>query len=143
MGYYRYAPPPPLDRFVELLWVFQGAPGPHKMERLLPDGSVELVINLHDPRIPVYDPRDVRRYNTFPPAIVCGPRSQFFVIDTASQRDVVGVHFKAGGAYPFLKLPSAEICNVHVGLDALWGRDAGELLEKLLEAQTPQAKVRI
>ena len=113
------------------------------MERLLPDGSVELVINLRDPSIPVYDPQDIRRCAMFPPAIVCGPHSQFFVIDTASQMDVVGVHFKPGGAYPFLKLPSAEIHNLHVGLDALWGRDARELRERLLEARTPQAKVHI
>lgn len=143
MGYYRYYPPPPLGRFVQVLWVFQGAPGPHKLERLLPDGSVELVVNLRDPRIPVYNPHNIRRCETLPPAIVCGPHSQFFVIDTASQMDVVGVHFKPGGAYPFLKLPSTEIHNLHVGLDALWGRDASELRDRLLEARTPQAKVRI
>lgn len=143
MGYYRYTPPPPLDRFVEVLWVFQGAPGPHKMERLLPDGSVELVVNLRDSRIPVYNPHDITCYETFPPAVVCGPHSQFFVIDTASQMDVVGVHFRPGGAYPFLKLPTAEIRNLHVGLDALWGRDASELRNRLLEARTPQAKVRV
>src|SRR5262250_1872951 len=113
------------------------------MERLLPDGLAELVVNLHDRKIPVYDPRNIKRYETFPPAIVCGPHSQFFVIDTASQRDVVGVHFKPSGAYPFLGLPSTEIWNLHVGLDSLWGRVAGELRERLLEAQTPHAKVRI
>jgi AraC-like DNA-binding protein len=142
MGYYRYAPPAPLNRFVEVLWLFEGLAGPHQKERLLPDGSVELVVNLHEDRIPLYDHDDITRCEIFPASVVCGPHSRFFVIDTASQTNVAGVHFKPGGAYPFLKLPSGELHNVHVGLDALWGTTACEMRERLLEAKTPAAKFR-
>ena len=57
---------------------------------------------------------------------------------------VAGIHFKPGGAYPFLKLPAGELHNDHVGLDACWGRAAAmRLREQLLEAVTPKAKAKI
>ena len=36
------------SEFVELLWLYEGYTQPHKKERLLPDGSMELVINLNE-----------------------------------------------------------------------------------------------
>ena len=117
---------------------------PHPRERLLPDGSVELVINLHDERVPVYTAGDLDRCEVFRGGVVAGPHSHFFAIDTATELNVVGVHFKAGGAYPFFKLPSGELHNLHVGLDALWGRAAaGEVRERLLAAASPYAKARV
>lgn len=144
MAQYLYTPPAPLNRFVDVIWTLESAARPHQRERLLPDGSVELVVNLHQERIPVYDGENLNRCRTFRGSVVCGPPSQFFAIDTASQFNVAGVHFKPGGAHPFLKLPSGELHNVRVGLDALWGQAAaGEVRERLLEAQTPRAKVRV
>jgi len=35
---------------------------------------------------------------------------------------VIGIHFQAGGAFPFFKLPVDELHNQHVGLDDLWER---------------------
>ena len=120
------------------------APTPHPRERLLPDGSVELVVNLHDERVPVYTRGNLEQCEVFRGSVVCGPHSQFFAIDTATELNVVGVHFKPGGAYPFFKLPSWELHNLHVGLDALWGRAAaGELRERSLLAATPEAKARV
>jgi AraC-like DNA-binding protein len=120
------------------------APTPHPRERLLPDGSVELVVNLHDERVPVYTRGNLEQCEVFRGSVVCGPHSQFFAIDTATELNVVGVHFKPGGAYPFFKLPTGELHNLHVGLDALWGRaTAGELRERLLVAVTPEAKAHV
>jgi AraC-like DNA-binding protein len=138
-----YKPPPPLDRFVEVIWTHQGEARPHPRERLLPDGSAELVVDLHRERFPIYASEGGDRHQTFRGSVICGPHSQFFVIDTTSEFDVAGVHFKPGGAYPFLKVPSGEIHNLHVGLEDLWGAAAGELRERLLEADSPRAKVRV
>jgi AraC-like DNA-binding protein len=144
MRSYHYQPAAPLDRFVHVIGCLEQAPTAHPRERLLPDGSVELVINLHDEQVPVYTREDLERRQVFRGSVVCGPHSQFFAIDTATELNVVGVHFKAGGAYPFLKLPSGELHNLHVGLDALWGRAAaGEVRERLLAAESPEAKARV
>jgi AraC-like DNA-binding protein len=143
MEHYLYKPPPPLDRFVEVIWVSEGDPRPHPRERLLPDGSAELVVNLHEERIPLYQGENGERCQVFRGSVICGPHSQFFAIDTTAHLNVAGVHFKPGGAYPFLKLPSGAIHNLHVGLDTLWGARAGEMRERLLASKTPQTKCRV
>jgi AraC-like DNA-binding protein len=129
-----------LAGFVDLLWFYEGPARPHKMERLLPDGSVELVINLADDEVRVYDRLDQRRYERLPGAVLIGPHSDFFVIDTAEQQCVAGVHFRPGGAFPFLQLPAAELHGLHVSLGDVWGGFAAEIRERLIAA--PSAETR-
>jgi len=46
MLYRTYIPKAPLAEFVDLFWFYDGFPQrPHKKERLMPDGSTEVVIN--------------------------------------------------------------------------------------------------
>jgi hypothetical protein len=104
---------------------------------------VELVINLREDKVRMYDRRDIGQCQSFPGAIVIGANSEFFVIDTAEQAAVIGVHFKPGGAFPFFKLPAGELRNEYVALETLWGHDAGDLRERLLAAPTPTAKFQI
>ena len=137
-----HSPGPPLSQFVHLFWYYAGTAQPHKRERLLPDGSTELVINLRENQIRVYDRHRHDEFQTFSGAIIAGPHSNFFVIDTESQAEVIGIHFKPGGAFPFFSLPADELQNQHVGLDALWGARATELRECVLAAPTPRAKVQ-
>ncbi|HEV3165210.1 MAG TPA: helix-turn-helix domain-containing protein [Isosphaeraceae bacterium] len=143
MIYRAYIPGPPLSEFVELFWFYEGYTQPHAKERILPTGTTELVINLQDDLIRVYEREDTDRFRSYGGAVVCGPHSEFFVIDTAEQAKVIGVHFKLGGAFPFFKMPAGEFGNEHVPLDALWGTRAGTLRERLLEAPTPDDKFRI
>ncbi len=141
---YRYRPLPPLDRFVEVIWVMEAPAAPHSKERLLPDGSVELVFDLGSGRFPIFTNETLTRRETFRESVVCGPHSQAFGIDTSRGTSVAGVHFKAGGAYPFLKLPFGELHNMHVSLDDFWGRSvATRVRDQLFEAPTPQTKAQL
>jgi AraC-like DNA-binding protein len=143
MRFDRHIPAPPLSEFVELLWLFEGYQQPHAKERLLPDGSMELVVNLNEDLTRVYDPHETAKCQTLRGPVMVGAHSEFFVIDTAEQHSVAGVHFKPGGAFPFFGPPAGELHNTLVSLEDLWGRLAGQLRERLLEAATPQAKLRV
>jgi AraC-like DNA-binding protein len=143
MFYLARKPAAPLSDFVDLLWLYEGYDVPHEKERLLPDGTVELVINLAEDRIRVYDPHDSEKTTTIPGCVVSGPRSEFFIIDTAGEASTVGVHFKPGGACPFFRVPPAEMINQSVALDCLWGDEATFLRERLLSGQTPEKKLRV
>lgn len=106
----------------------------------MPDGSMELVINLADDEVRVYDRRDHTRFERLPGGVLIGPHSDFFVIDTAEQQRVAGVHFHPGGAYPFLPLPAGELHGLHVSLADVWGPLAGELRERLISAPSMDAR---
>lgn len=67
----------------------------------------------------------------------------FFVIDTLEHASIIGVHFRPGGAYPFVGMPADELADAHVDLETLWGRSAVELRERLGAAATPAQRFRL
>ncbi len=137
-------PAPPLSDFVALLWLYETDRPSHEKERALPTGTAEIVINLREDETRLYDAGDTERCLRLPGAVVCGPQSEFFVIDTEEQVATVGVHFKAGGIFPFIEPPSHEIAGRHTALEDLWGRtDAQRLRQQALEAPTPERKLDV
>src|SRR5262245_41169290 len=129
MNLITYIPQPPLTDFVDIFWLMDGPAPAHRRERLLPMPTAELII-------------DLRATSGRVVPLLCGPHSESFVIDTAPQAAVMGVHFKPGGAFPFFRAPAGELHNTRLSLDALWAWRATELRERLLEAPTPQARFR-
>ena len=49
MIYRRHIPSAPLNRFVDYFWFYTGFFPDHSVARVLPDGAVELLIDLHGP----------------------------------------------------------------------------------------------
>ena len=84
MIFHSYIPRPPLSDFVALFWLYEGYAQPHARERVLPDGSVELVVSLAEVESQVYE-RGAMSGRTFRNGVMAGARSEFLVIDTASQ----------------------------------------------------------
>lgn len=137
-----HKPPPPLDQFVEYLWFLSDSP-PHARERIVASGTIELVIDLRSDEFRIYDPLRPDVPARLSGAVVSGPYSRCFVADTRQHAAILGVHFKPGGAFPFLGVSAAELSDSHVDLRALWGRRADELREQLCEAPAPEAKFRL
>jgi AraC-like DNA-binding protein len=121
-----YAPRGPLAEFVALFWHWRGHTVPRSMERLLPMATMELVVRLGGGK---------------PGGGVAGPHSEVFFLERTADDELLGVHFKPGGALPFLGVPAGELHNRSVTLDDLWGeRDAERIVARLYEAPTPNAK---
>jgi AraC-like DNA-binding protein len=126
--YITAAPRGPLSELVESIWLYAGEAPDHARDRRLPTGGVDLVVSLGD-------------HSAYADVVVSGPYTHAFVLDTADQRDTLGVAFKVGGAAALFGLPLDELCNLHVPLAELWGSGASELRECVLAAPTPKAKV--
>ncbi len=143
MIFRTYVPASPLSHFVSKIWLYEGYAPAHTKERILPDGSMQLIINLREDLTRVYDRHNTDECQSLRGSVISGAHSEFVVIDTAEQASVIGVYFRPGGAFPFLRLPANELRNMHVSLDALWGTAGNDLRDQLLEASTPEAKFRI
>src|SRR5262245_9500082 len=137
-----HAPGPPLSEFVERFWLCSDAPA-HRRERILPSGTFELVINLRDDGIRIYDPVHAERFTQYSEAVVSGPYSRCLVIDPLQHAAIMGVHFRVGGAVPFLGVPAFEFADRHVDLRTLWGPAADELREQLCTATTPAQRFAV
>lgn len=143
MVYRVYIPRPPLSDFVGMFWFYGGYAPAHARERVLPDGSMDLIISLRDEGLRVFDRQNIDRCRSLDVCVVTGARSRFSIVDTAGQAPSMGVHFKPGGAFLFLGFPAGELRDAHVPLEAVWGAAAVELRERLLEAETPEAGFRV
>ena len=129
MLYSAHPPSSRLSDFVDSFWFLRDAPG-HERERIVPSGTLELVFNLHEDEFRIHDPV-ASKERRFRGAIASGCYAHAFEIETRAHADVLGVHFKPGGAARLLGVPAGELSNTHVGLDDLWGRRASELRERL------------
>jgi AraC-like DNA-binding protein len=138
-----YRPQPPLSKFVEAIWMFEGQVPQHRQERILPTGVMQMVINLHEADLRIYDRQHPDRYQSFGGGLLSGTHSEYIVIDTSQQASVIGVHFKPGGAFPLLRMPADELQDTAVSLETLWKIHAAVLREQLLTAATPLLKVRL
>jgi AraC-like DNA-binding protein len=136
MVYCSYNPAPPLSRFVDRFWLCSDTPS-HPRERILPSGTIELVVNLRDDEIRILDTADSEQCTRLSGAVVSGAYSRFFVIDPLVHASIIGVHFRPGGAYPFLGAPAGELADTHLDLETLWGQPAVELRERLCALATP------
>lgn len=132
---------PALRPFVESLWYFTGDL-PHARERILPTGSMQLLVNLHEDELRTYAGEDFSGVQRLRGAALSGAYARPFGIDTEEQRRIAGVAFRPGGAVPFFDAPANAFRDAHVELDALWGRDAARLREQLLDAPTPALALR-
>ena len=133
VNYLAKIPFGPLGDFIERLWLLSDAP-PHPKERIVPSGTLEFVINLHENELRIYDAAQPERCKRFSGAVVSGTYSGSFVIDTREHASVIGVHFRPGGAFPFLGTEAGELADTHVDLETLWG-DAKKIRARKRKAQ--------
>jgi AraC-like DNA-binding protein len=142
MLYRSREPASPLGEFVEYFWALSDSPA-HAHERIVATGTLELVVNLHENEFRVYDPDGLANPRCFSGAMVSGAYRSPFVVDTREHAAIVGVHFKPGGAVPFLGAPPGALADTHVDLDCLWKGHASELRETLCAARDSEQRFEI
>ena len=108
----------PLEPFVETIWHCHGYTAAHPRERVLPNGRIQLIVDLARSTTP----------------LVIGMQTGYSVIETAQVQSLIGVVFRPGGARPIFDLPAGEFANRVVPLDAIWGSSAAALRDLLRDA---------
>ena len=75
---------------------------------------------------------------------ISGPQSEAFIIERTAHDELLGIHFRNGGVFPFLDIPCSELHGLYLGLADLWGKQkASELVCRLHEARTIDMKFRV
>jgi AraC-like DNA-binding protein len=138
MTYMRHIPSPPLDTYIDYFYYLDGSmPYPH--EKILPTGWLDMEINLGG-AIHVYDASGTKPVATCAESWWVGVWSTYGTVVWPPNIQLFGIHFKPGGAYPFLKFPLCELHNQIVSADAILGAYAADLRERLYAAPTIQAR---
>jgi AraC-like DNA-binding protein len=140
--YLTYTPGPPISEFVDYFWLFEGGQTARK-ERIVPSGTIELVINLREDEVRIHDGAQPEQHKRFSGAVLSGTYSSIFVVDAMQHESMLGVHFKPGGAAPFLSVPATELADTHADLADLWGQPARVLRERLCAARTHRKRFKV
>jgi AraC-like DNA-binding protein len=130
---------PPLGPYVEHLWMVQGQLPVSWRNMILPDGAMELIINLGDPQrlCPLDNPR---RHTVFRHSWISGERSAPIVIDEIGFIHLIGIRLRAGGAWPFLGIPLREFSDQVIELESVLGGEISDLRDRIGEAKSDDAR---
>ncbi len=143
MIFINHIPKPPLNQFVKNI-VFHSDYNPiHTKEKLLPDGTVNIVIDLTESPKHTYDNVDLSKKNSYKKGWVSGLMKDFLIIESSKNSSMIVIQIRPGQAYNFFEFPLNEITNQIIELEDIWGTGFGELRERILEAAEPSDKITI
>ena len=131
MIYRLHIPAPPLSQFIDFFFYYEDYHAEHTMEKFLPDGSVDLLIDLSETPKKLFVNEEGIAYTTFKKSWISGMKTDYILID-ASVSHMIGVHFKPGGCYPFVDFPMVELNNITVELDSVWGNEIHSIRDAIL-----------
>jgi AraC-like DNA-binding protein len=137
--YIRHIPSPPLDTYIDYFYYIDGAM-PYPREKILPTGWLDLEVNLGG-AIQIYDATGAKPVATCTESWWVGVWNTYGTVEWPPNVQLIGIHFKPGGAYPFLNFPLSELHNQIIAADAIWGGSAAELCERLYAAPSIQARL--
>ena len=143
MIFQTYIPKPPLDEFIEHFIYHEGYDPAHTIDRFLPDGNVEIIIDLDDKPKFIYDNETLREIQTCRNVWASGVRTEPISIYSGKESAMLIISFKKGKAYPFFPFSMKEISNRVVDADLLWGSLLDDLRERILDETDIGKRFRI
>jgi AraC-like DNA-binding protein len=121
MQYREFAPGPDASRLVECYWVLEGpASG---VQRVVPDGRAELILNLAQPFEALEDGRWQRQPRCFLAGQITGP----LMLRGTGPAQIIGVRFRPGGVAQLLGMPVQELTGQTISAGDLGLRGFGGL----------------
>jgi AraC-like DNA-binding protein len=140
MIYRIHRPAPPLSRYVEFFWFFEGLFPDYATERVLPQGCFELVIDLRETPRKWFSDEGRDEWREYRGGWLSGTHGKYLVIDVLPNSSMIGAHFRLGGAAAFLPFASNLLTDRVEHLEDIWGSSSLEIRETLLNLATPERK---
>lgn len=138
MAFWQLRPAGALAAHVEVLWASRREALPHGLEWLLPSGCADLVIPLHDDAVLRVPHGCIERLRG---GVFQGASDAALLRATGGRADVVGVHFRPGGAVALFGGAAAEAAGLSVALADFPGPWA-HWRERLMAEAAPPARLR-
>ncbi|MCE7995587.1 MAG: AraC family transcriptional regulator [Roseivirga sp.] len=113
------------------------------IQRILPDGSVYLTINLEDSPLRIYEGADFGSGRTYPNFWMSGMLLKHLTIHSPKHIRALVVKFKSIGAYPVLGIPMFEFINTVVDADVIFGNEIVSLTEDIIGTTEIMDKIHL
>lgn len=138
-----YIPKYPLNQFIDYFFYHAGYQPTHSIDRFLPNGDVEIIIDLdYEPKY-IYDNETLEKIQSCQNIWASGIRTEPISIHSGNGTEMIVIYFKKGMAYPFFPLPMNEISDQVVDAKILLPKDFDFLRENLLQEKIIEKKFYI
>ena len=132
-----HRPGPHLSDCVTTMVHFAGFTPSWQREKLLPDGAMEIVVDLTDRPKRLFRDETGAAGDDFRKAWISGVHGRSIVIEARPMAAMLVISFTPGGAYPFLGADADALADGVFGLADVLGPAAASLRDRVLEASTP------
>lgn len=126
-----HIPSHPLSEFIASFFYYSGLVPDHALERLLPDGNVELIIDLTDAPKYIYDNESLKAIQSCRGMWFSGFRTAPITIPSGVDSEMIVVSFKKGRAFPFLIEPLHALKDTVVDAELVLDRELLTVREEL------------
>src|SRR5688572_7040302 len=135
MQVHKHTPGFPLSNFIEhMVYVKGSLPTPYLKE--LPDGGVNLVIELNDKTVNTIFPEEsLQKKREVKRARISGLQKQAIQYKNNTDSSIISVRFTTGGFFFLTKIPITAIDHVGIEADALLGNSFGHLYQRIINAR--------
>lgn len=107
----------PLNQFVESFLYYRGYQPEHSLDRFLPDGHVNIVVDLTDYPKYIYDNETLKEIQSCRNVWFSGIRNRYITIPSGRDSEMFIINFFRGKAYPFVAMPMNELTDCVVDGD--------------------------
>ncbi len=101
----HYIPKAPLNEFIACFIYYRDYNPVHSIDRFLPDGNVNLVIDLTDYPKYIYDNHTLTEIQSCRRVWFSGIRNKFITIPSGRDSEMLLIYFRKGKSYPFANAP--------------------------------------
>jgi len=129
-----HIPAYPLNHFVESFIYYRDFNPAHSVDRFLPDGNVNIVIDLTDYPKYIYDNETLKEIQTCRNVWFSGIRNRYITIPSGRDSEMFIINFHKGRSYPFVQMPLHELTDSVVDGDLVLTNEIMDLREMILEA---------
>src|SRR2546423_6890122 len=126
-----HTPKFPLNHFVDHFIYYEDYHPDHRIDRFLPDGNTEIIIDFDDRPQHIYDNQTLEEKQACRHVWASGVRTEYITIPSGRHAAMFIIAFKKGMAYPFFPVPMNEMADRVLDADLLWGSDFAFLRERL------------
>jgi len=139
MIYLKKTPTPPLSSWIRTLWYCRAPHIPHRRERVLPNGCMQIILNLSREYLTDCGTEGTAN-GRLSRAIVVGARARYEVVDTTDMDELVGILFQPAGFTGLFHERADLFFERFVALDDVWA--GSNIIERLSEIRTPAGKLQ-
>lgn len=133
----------PLNQFIDHFFYYTDFNPVHAVDRLLPDGNVQLIFDLTDNPKYIYDNETLKEIQSCRNVWFSGFRTKPITIPSGKDSELLIVQFKKGKAFPFLSEPMHNITNCVVDAELVIKAEVLNIREDLINAETPNKKFNV